>query len=133
MKRKQYGVIDLRFLYDGNEDEYDLGAGEVTKDNGEQKLHHDLGKLVRDGKHNLDGRLRIVMDDENAKAAFAWVIQLSGYRGEISSVHLVRDGMYVAIPQGKLAFPTDISTLDDFVDTLKVLLLFVVSDLVLCI
>lgn len=121
--------IDLRFIYDTDEDEYDVGAGEVARDNNDKKLIHDLGKLVREGKDVLDGLLHIVMDDKVAKDLSAWVIQISALQGEVASTHLAENGAYAAIPQGKLRFPSNLSNMEDFIDTISNLFLFVVGDL----
>lgn len=114
--------IDIRFVYDGQGDEYDVG----TKDNESNKLYHNLGKLVREGKDVLDGMLHAILNNEHANEASAWIIQICGLQGQTSSIHLVSDGLYVAIPQFKLQFPSSISNLHSFLDTLSGLLSFVV-------
>lgn len=35
--------IDLRFIFDTEDDEYDVGAGEAAKTNNDDKLLQDLG------------------------------------------------------------------------------------------
>ncbi|KAG2235353.1 hypothetical protein INT48_004972, partial [Thamnidium elegans] len=117
--------IDLRFIYDTEEDEYNVGAGEAAKTNDDDKLLHDLGKVIRESKDVLDGLLNIVMEDNIAKSLSAWFVQICGLQGEIASVHLAFNGLYVAIPQGKLKFPTSIATMSDFLDTFSSMLLFV--------
>ncbi|KAL9540473.1 hypothetical protein MBANPS3_009662 [Mucor bainieri] len=48
--------IDMRFLYDTDEHEYDIGAGEASK------LVDDLSKLIRESKDVLCGLMNIVLD-----------------------------------------------------------------------
>ncbi|KAI7855370.1 hypothetical protein BDC45DRAFT_605022 [Circinella umbellata] len=48
--------IDCRFMYDYNGQEYDLGVGELSKQNpGDDKLFGDKGKFLREGKEVIDG------------------------------------------------------------------------------
>ncbi|KAG1416186.1 hypothetical protein G6F58_006097 [Rhizopus delemar] len=117
--------IDLRFIYDTEEDEYDVGAGEAAKTNNDDKLLQDLGKAIRESKDVLDGLLNIVMEDSIAKSLSAWFVQICGLQGEIASVHLAFNGLYVAVPQGKLKFPISIATMSDFLGTFSSMLLFV--------
>ncbi|KAG2229761.1 hypothetical protein INT48_004765 [Thamnidium elegans] len=46
--------VDFRIILDADNNEYDVGAGEAARDNANTKLHHDLGKLLREGKDVLD-------------------------------------------------------------------------------
>ncbi|KAG1148352.1 hypothetical protein G6F37_005760 [Rhizopus arrhizus] len=117
--------IDLRFIYDTEEDEYDVGAGEAAKTNNDDKLLQDLGKVIRESKDVLDGLLNIVMEDSIAKSLSAWFVQICGLQGEIASVHLAFNGLYVAVPQEKLKLPTSIATMSDFLGTFSSMLLFV--------
>lgn len=57
---------------------------------------------------------------------FFFVLHI-GLKAEISSVHLVSPGLYVAMPQYKLAFPSSIEELDKFLDCVEALTTFVVS------
>lgn len=122
--------IDLRFIYDTEEDKYDVGAGEAAKlNNNDGKLFKDLGKVIRESKDVLDGFLNIVMEDSIAKSLSAWFVQIFGPQGGIASVHLACNGLYVAIPQGELKFPASIATMSDFLETFSYMLLFVVSNI----
>ncbi|KAL9542447.1 hypothetical protein MBANPS3_008605 [Mucor bainieri] len=115
--------IDMRFLYDTDEHEYDIGAGEATKAYQEAKLVDDLSKLIRESKDVLDGLMNIVLDDHTANKLESWFLQICGLSAEIGSTHLAFDGLYVAVPQGKLRFPSSIATMGSFVDFLDMLLL----------
>ncbi|KAG2219646.1 hypothetical protein INT45_012347, partial [Circinella minor] len=108
--------IDLRFIFDTEKVEYDVGAGESSREPVASKIFHDLGKLLREGKEVLDGILGCVLDDVTAERASGWIIQICGLQGQISSLHLIRNGLYVAIPQYKLRFPTSISGLESLMD-----------------
>ncbi|KAI9484137.1 MAG: hypothetical protein EXX96DRAFT_166402 [Benjaminiella poitrasii] len=115
--------IDMRFLYDTDEQEYDIGAGEAAKAYQEAKLVDDLSKLIRESKDVLDGLMNIVLDDHTANNLESWFLQICGLSAEIGSTHLAFDGLYVAVPQAKLRFPSSIATMGSFVDFLDVLLL----------
>ncbi|ORE02122.1 hypothetical protein BCV72DRAFT_265393 [Rhizopus microsporus var. microsporus] len=65
------------------------------------------------------------MEDNTAKSLSAWFVQICGLQGEIASVHLAFNDLYVAIPQGKLKLPTSIATMGNFLDTFSSMLLFV--------
>ncbi|KAI9491101.1 hypothetical protein BDB00DRAFT_746114, partial [Zychaea mexicana] len=104
--------IDLRFIYDTEKVEYDVGAGEASMEPAAPKLFHDLGKLLREGKDVLDGILGCTLEDATAERASGWIIQICGLQGQISSLHLIRKGLYVAIPQYKFGFPTSTSGLE---------------------
>jgi hypothetical protein len=54
-----------------------------------------------------------------------------GLHGELSTIHLDQSGLYVAIPQFKIMFPSSTSSLRRFSATLKALLIFSVSWLLL--
>lgn len=119
--------IDMRFLYDTDEHEYDIGAGEAARAYQEAKLEDDLSKLIRESKDVLDGLMNIVLDDHTANKLESWLLQICGLSAEIGSTHLASDGLYVVVPQAKLRFPSSIATMGSFVDFLDVLLLLTVS------
>ncbi|KAG1469814.1 hypothetical protein G6F56_003040 [Rhizopus delemar] len=84
---------DIRFVYDGIADEYDIGAAEVAKDNTSSKAIHDLGKLIRESKDIVDELCNIVLTNDAANSVHAWVMQICGLHGEISPVHLTANGL----------------------------------------
>lgn len=55
--------IDFRFVVDVNEREIDVGAGEAASEVcTEEKIIHDEGKLVREGKDVVDGLIQYCID-----------------------------------------------------------------------
>ncbi|KAF7720694.1 hypothetical protein EC973_006480 [Apophysomyces ossiformis] len=116
--------IDIRFLFDENNEHYDVGAAEAAKNNDRIKILNDLGKLLREGKDILDGLYHVILDDKVVDSSSAWIIQLYGLQGQISSVHLTNWGLYVGIPRANISFPRSIASLSEFTNTLEHLLLF---------
>lgn len=89
------------------------------------KMQRDLSKLIREGKDVLDDLLNIVLDQGTAKELTAWMIHICGFQGQISSIHLPHNGLYVALPQFKFSFPTSVSTLHSFKNSLEYLITFI--------
>lgn len=42
----------------------------------------------------------------------AWMIQIFGLHAELSSIYLAGDGLYVAVPQGDMVFPSSLTSLE---------------------
>ncbi|ORX49897.1 hypothetical protein DM01DRAFT_1394088 [Hesseltinella vesiculosa] len=128
-KREQYCEptalafkIDARFVYHGDNLDVDLGAVEAAKDNECSKGHHDLGKLMREGKDVLDGLFFSMVGDDDVDKLSAWVIQLFGTQGQLASIHQTKKGLYFGVPRGDLILPTSIATMDRFIETLSSLI-----------
>lgn len=71
--------IDMRFIFDHGDKEYDVATGELSKiflD--DQKLFSDEGKLVREGKEVLDGLLFSIVGKKADCEVGGWILQLSG-------------------------------------------------------
>lgn len=119
--------IDLRFIYDhGGGPSYDVGAMEAAKNNDDDKASHDLGKLIREGKDILDQMFDVIGQVETHNLS-AWVLRIYGLHGDLSSIHITADGLYVHLPRATFNFPTGISTMQDFEKVLAYLLFFHVS------
>jgi hypothetical protein len=118
--------IDFRILFDADGVDYDVGAGEAARNNDNAKLYHDLGKLLREGKDVLDSLLLNTNHATEVSQSGACMMQVSGLQAELSSIHLAGDGLYVAVPQGKLCFPSLFSSLTEFSKSLRRIFLFVV-------
>lgn len=58
---------------------------------------------------------------DNAEELLSFVVQLSGCQGEISSIHLASNGLYVAVPQFPLTFLDRNTELDKFIETVQAL------------
>lgn len=107
--------IDIRFLYDFNGNEYDVGAGEVSREViDEAKVLHDKSMLLREGKDVLDGLLNTVIPEDDAKNAIGLTIQIKGLCAPVISVFLTSTGIYVAKPMLKIDFPSSLLGVHDF-------------------
>lgn len=78
-KQRQYADADnviafkfnIRFVYDMEDEEYDLGAAEIARmPPDDDKIIRDQGKLVREGKETVDMITRALCGS-NANAAIA--------------------------------------------------------------
>ncbi|KAG2192308.1 hypothetical protein INT47_006424 [Mucor saturninus] len=112
--------IDIRFIYDFNGNEYDVGAGEAAKEAvDETKILNDKSKLLREGKDVLDLMLHTVIPEDDAKKAIGHTIQIKGLCAHVISVYLNSNGLYIAKPLFKVHFPTSLLDLSDFCEGLK--------------
>ncbi|OBZ81426.1 hypothetical protein A0J61_10526 [Choanephora cucurbitarum] len=118
--------VDIRFIFDLEGKEYDVGAGEVARETADKaKILHDKSKLLREGKDVLDGILKAVIVEGNAQKAVGHAIQIKGLCAQVISVYLTNTGLYVAIPVFKIYFPISLLHLNDFADGLKNMFRFV--------
>ncbi|GAA5811609.1 hypothetical protein MFLAVUS_005049 [Mucor flavus] len=114
--------IDIRFVTSINDKVFDVGAAEAAKlDPMTDKIIEDEGKLLREGKDIVDKSLLTVLLEKSTPHVTGWVIQLSGLTGHIYSIHLAKPGLYVAIPQSAIHFPSKASP-STFSNTFKFLL-----------
>ncbi|KAL1932143.1 hypothetical protein VTP01DRAFT_9199 [Rhizomucor pusillus] len=130
-KQRQYADADnviafkfnIRFVYDMEDEEYDLGAAEIARmPPDDDKIIRDQGKLVREGKETVDMITRALCGS-NANAAIAsCIMPFCGTRCHISSIRLARPGFYVAIPQRKFSISCDYDNLSDAVQVIEPLL-----------
>ncbi|KAI8138283.1 hypothetical protein BJV82DRAFT_299057 [Fennellomyces sp. T-0311] len=99
---------DLRLMlassstFDGVE--YDLAAIEVAKDNHDMKIITDMGKLIREGKDDLDDLIKHIANDKRGEIA-PLILQIAGANCNISSVHLAADGLYITRPWHDFSLP----------------------------
>ncbi|KAI9330123.1 hypothetical protein BD770DRAFT_287088, partial [Pilaira anomala] len=85
--------IDIRLLLEYENHEIDLCAGEVAiNSNDVDKLIHDRSKCLREAKEIVDHHLEAGM-----KNVVGWTLQITGLEACLMSVHLYREGLYVAI------------------------------------
>ncbi|KAG0166869.1 hypothetical protein DFQ29_000762, partial [Apophysomyces sp. BC1021] len=75
----------------------DIAKVESAKPGSNDKVTLDHAKLLREGKDALDRLLQAVMEQCVAYAMKAFVIQLDGFQGQMSSIHL--DQLYCKILQ----------------------------------
>ncbi|KAI9274150.1 hypothetical protein EDC94DRAFT_690110 [Helicostylum pulchrum] len=109
-------VYDVWLLLDYEGKEIDLCSGEVAIDaNDADKLTHDRSKYIREAKEILDHHVEAGMGEN----AIGWIIQFAGLEARLMSVHLFKEGLYVAISQKEMTFPQSLGELKDFTDTLN--------------
>ena len=65
-------------VVDIGEDEHDIVSMEVAKDDQDGKVIRDSGKLLREGKDDLDNMLRLLARFYDRKDIFSWTFQISG-------------------------------------------------------
>ncbi|KAI9264225.1 hypothetical protein BDA99DRAFT_536948 [Phascolomyces articulosus] len=72
-------LFDCRFVYDYNSQEYDLGAGKLSKqDPCDDNLFRDEEKLVREGKEILDSLASTLCGAPSDQEFKWWLLQLNG-------------------------------------------------------
>ncbi|GAA5807020.1 hypothetical protein MFLAVUS_000369 [Mucor flavus] len=108
--------IDIRLLLDYEKYEIDLCAGDVAiNSNDADKLIHDRSKCLREAKEIVDHHLEAGTKGN----VVGWILQIAGLEACLMSVHLYREGLYVAITQKKLRFPQTVDELSGFMETLE--------------
>ncbi|EIE89587.1 hypothetical protein G6F46_012804 [Rhizopus delemar] len=118
--------VDIRFIFDLDGKEYDVGAGEVARETADKaKILHDKSKLLWEGKDVLDGILKAVIVESNAQKAVGHAIQIKGLCAQVIFIYSTNTGLYVAIPVFKIYFPVCLLHLSDFIDGLKNVFRFV--------
>lgn len=75
--------IDIRFLVDYNNKEYDVACGEVAKHDGEKKMIDDEGKLCREAKDIVDSLLKKLPFEMSKK--LYWLVS-SNCRSQLSDI-----------------------------------------------
>lgn len=100
--------VDIRFIVDFKDFEFDLGAAEVCLPGaGNVKIVDDLAKLLREGKDNTDGIHNVLIGDDETPRS--WILQLSGLSAYLSTVTYAGYDINVGILQDDIAFPSCIS------------------------
>lgn len=88
--------IDLRFIYDFEDKEFDLCSLECClEDADEEKTQHDHSKLIREGKTNTTSLYYVT---ENMPSMHTWIIQACGLTLYVSTVVYVGKDSFVVIP-----------------------------------
>ncbi|KAI8365191.1 uncharacterized protein BYT42DRAFT_475955, partial [Radiomyces spectabilis] len=88
--------IDVRFLLDRNGKEYDWCSGEMARLDDADKAMTDKAKLNRESKDDLDYMLELCSDNDLVGCT-AWQFQSAGSCGNICSINLANNGLYVAL------------------------------------
>lgn len=108
--------IDVRLLLDYDQNEIDLCAGEVAINTCDaDKLIHDRSKCIRESKEICDHHIEAGLGRDSV----GWGIQISGLEARLLSIHLFREGLFVAVCQDMFRFPQNIKELPEFIHTLK--------------
>lgn len=101
--------IDIRFIYDFEDQEYDLCDIEVCLSNeNEEKLYGGQGKLSCEGKTNTSMIYQISGDKSRFKL---WVIQAFGLRAFLSTVVYTGNNFFVLISPFDIQLPTCTSSI----------------------
>lgn len=114
--------VDLRFIYDFEDQEYDLCNLECSReDANDQKIYHDHSKLIREGKTNVISLFNATVDIPNV---YTWIIHACGLKLYISTVICVGEDLFVVVPLFNINFSTVIGQLKSFVIDIKYLFTF---------
>lgn len=81
-------------------------------------LFNIKAKLAREAKDIVDF---LTNNSLSALYCHGWAIQICGLSGKVSTVELVADKFYVCVTQFKFTFPSKVSELSSFLDTLEIL------------
>ncbi|GAA5815771.1 hypothetical protein MFLAVUS_009286 [Mucor flavus] len=109
--------VDLRFIYDFEDKEFDLCDLECSlEDADDEKTYHDHSKLIREGKTNTISLYNAIDD---IPVIHTWIIQACGLKLYVSTVVYVDDNLFVVIPQFDLKYPTTIGQLNSFIDGIQ--------------
>ncbi|KAG0940613.1 hypothetical protein G6F57_006027 [Rhizopus arrhizus] len=85
--------------------------------------HHPIAfNDVAAAEAALDAAEHLALEQHAANAMMGIVIQLDGFQGAVSSIHLDQDGLYVALPRQRLQYPRSTTSLRRFSDTMDALL-----------
>ncbi|KAI8987002.1 hypothetical protein BDB01DRAFT_784235 [Pilobolus umbonatus] len=108
--------IDVRLLLDYGRNESDLCAGEVAINTYDaDKLIHGRSKCIRESKEICDHHIEAGL----GRGSVGWGIQISGLEARLMSIHLFREGLFVAVCQDTFRLPQNIKELPEFIHTLK--------------
>ncbi|KAI9272649.1 hypothetical protein BDA99DRAFT_425855, partial [Phascolomyces articulosus] len=85
--------IDMRIVAGIENNESDIGAAELAKVDNE-KIIYDEAKLLREGKDVVDHLAKLPFKDDYTTS---WQIQMTNCQCQLSTMHLVAHGLYVAV------------------------------------
>lgn len=109
--------VDLRFIYDFEDKEFDLCDLEYSlEDADDEKTYHDYSKLIREGKTITTSLYNAT---EDIPIIPIWIIQACELKLYISTVVYVDENLFVVILQFDIKYPTAIGQLDSFIKNLQ--------------
>ncbi|GAA5798443.1 hypothetical protein HPULCUR_003846 [Helicostylum pulchrum] len=108
-----------KFIYNFEEDVFDIGYGEAFMANTPGiKLDRDMSKLLREGKLMQTTVQNVVNNDS---CVFSWILQIFGKTCCFYTVHATKYQYHVCYPQFTATFPSEYSALSSFFETRKYL------------
>ena len=111
--------IDIRIIVDVGDEECDIGAAELAKQDNLKKVIDDEAKLSKEGKDVIDHLVKLPITN---LCPMSWLIQIANCECRLSTIHLAGDGLYVTVPQfDQLALPKRFNEMDCIVSSLKTL------------
>lgn len=115
--------VDIRVIFDSKLEEFDIVCGEACIPlPGQDKLEHDITKLLREGKLMQTTLQNVII---NPKESISWMLQLSGPTCSFYTSHNTKHSEYhVSVPQFTATFPSSYSQLADFFSVIEKLLMF---------
>lgn len=120
--------VDLRLLFDSRQNEHDLLALEAAKAGDASKLCHDICKLMREAKDNLDAILQHILKRHMKMPVLSWYMHTNGVSAHTGTVHIAKAGLYLALHESKIHFPRNLASLQVFKNEF-VMLISMVFDL----
>ncbi|KAI7899835.1 uncharacterized protein BX663DRAFT_519662 [Cokeromyces recurvatus] len=113
--------VDIRFLLDFETEEFDLACAEACIPVVPvAKIHHDMSKLLREGKIMQTAALNVIQNS----SIYSWVIQISGPSCSFYTVHGTKNQYHVCVHQFMVVFPKEYSELPSFLKSLSNILMF---------
>jgi hypothetical protein len=106
--------VDLRLLFDSRQNEHDLLSLEAAKAGDASKLCHDMCKLMREAKDNLDAALQHILKRHIQEPLLSWYIHTNGASAHAGAVSLAGPGLYLALHESKIHFPRNLTSLQAF-------------------
>ncbi|ORX53136.1 hypothetical protein DM01DRAFT_9035 [Hesseltinella vesiculosa] len=106
--------VDLRLLFDSRSNEHDLLSLEAAKAGDSSKLCHDICKLMREAKDNLDASLQHVLKQHMQTPFLSWYMHTNGACAHVGTVHLAQAGLYLALHESKIHIPRNLASLQSF-------------------
>ncbi|KAI9016374.1 hypothetical protein CLU79DRAFT_805346 [Phycomyces nitens] len=87
--------VDLRLLFDSHQNEHDLLALEAAKAGDASRLYHDICKLMREAKDNLDAILQHILKRRMKMPVLSWYMHTNGVSAHTGTVHIAKASLYV--------------------------------------
>ncbi|KAF9431637.1 hypothetical protein BGZ76_011900 [Entomortierella beljakovae] len=117
--------VNGRVIINRNGEEFDIMALDLADDLKDWNIVSDCTEVLRKGQQIANTLFSILPEHPDLnKRAVGWSLQASGFSAILSSIHLVSNQFYVAIPQRTIVLPTQESRMTDFIEQALEPLLF---------